>query len=98
MSNRREENYFERKEEERQTRQDHWRVMAGMTDFFAVVIGVAVCLILVMLIEKPGKKAEPAGADTVFSVGDKLTVFGDYAVICRTFHARERFADTANGE
>ena len=54
--------------------------------------------ILVMLIEKPGKKAEPAGADTVFSVGDKLTVFGDYAVICRTFHARERFADTANGE
>ncbi|MBQ2028836.1 MAG: hypothetical protein II481_05275 [Clostridia bacterium] len=50
MSNRREENYFERKEEERQTRQDHWRVMAGMTDFFAVVIGVAVCLILVMLI------------------------------------------------
>ncbi|MBR3544582.1 MAG: TrkA C-terminal domain-containing protein, partial [Oscillospiraceae bacterium] len=54
--------------------------------------------ILVMLIEKPGKKAEPAGADTMFSVGDKLTVFGDYAVICRTFHARERFADTANGE
>ena len=50
MSNRREENYFERKEEERQTRQDRWRVMAGMTDFFAVVIGVTVCLILVMLI------------------------------------------------
>ena len=48
--------------------------------------------------KKPGKKAEPAGADTMFSVSDKLTVFGDYAVICRTFHARERFADTANGE
>ena len=49
--------------------------------------------ILVMLVEKPGQKAVPAGADTVFSVGDKLTVFGDYAVICRTFHARERFTD-----
>ena len=50
--------------------------------------------ILVMLIEKPGGKAEPAGADTVFSVGDKLTVFGDYSVTCRSFHARERFDDT----
>ena len=49
--------------------------------------------ILVMLIEQPGKKAVPAGADTVFSVGDKLTVFGDYAVICRSFHAHERFVD-----
>ena len=49
--------------------------------------------ILVMLVEQPGKKAVPAGADTVFSVGDKLTVFGDYAMICRSFHARERFAD-----
>ena len=49
--------------------------------------------ILVMLVEKSGKKAVPAGADTVFAVGDKLTVFGDYAVICRSFHARERFSD-----
>lgn len=49
--------------------------------------------ILVMLIEQPGKKAVPAGADTVFSVGDKLTVFGNYATICRSFHAHERFAD-----
>lgn len=49
--------------------------------------------ILVMLVEEPGKKAAPAGADTVFAVGDKLTVFGSYSVICRTFHARERFAD-----
>ena len=49
--------------------------------------------ILVMLVEKPGKKAEPAGAETVFDVGDKLTVFGDYATICRTFHAREHFAE-----
>ena len=51
--------------------------------------------ILVMLVERPGKKAEPAGADTVFEVGDKLTVFGNYAVICRAFHAREHFADLA---
>ena len=49
--------------------------------------------ILVMLIEQPGKKAVPTGADTVFSPGDKLTVFGDYAVICKAFHARERFTD-----
>lgn len=49
--------------------------------------------ILVMLVETEGKKAMPAGADTVFQVGDKLTVFGDYATICRTFHARERFTE-----
>lgn len=49
--------------------------------------------ILVMLVEPGGKDAVPAGADTVFQVGDKLTVFGDYATICRTFHARERFTE-----
>ncbi len=49
--------------------------------------------ILVMLVERPGEKAEPAGADTVFREGDKLTVFGDYALICRSFHARERFTE-----
>ena len=48
--------------------------------------------ILVMLVESPGKSAAPAGADTVFHVGDKLTVFGDYETICQSFHARERFA------
>ena len=47
--------------------------------------------ILVMLVESPGKKPEPAGAATVFAVGDKLTVFGNYAAICRTFHAKESF-------
>ena len=47
--------------------------------------------IIVMVVERPGKSAEIAGADTVFEVGDKLTVFGNYAAICRTFHARERF-------
>ena len=49
--------------------------------------------ILVMLVERPGQKAEPAGADTVFSVGDKLTVFGDYNTISTAFHAREHFSD-----
>lgn len=49
--------------------------------------------ILVMLIERGGGKAIPAQADTVFEPGDKLTVFGDYNTICKTFHAREHFAD-----
>ena len=49
--------------------------------------------ILVMLVESPGEKPRAAGPDTVFRIGDKLTVFGDYATICRSFHARERFAD-----
>ena len=44
-------------------------------------------------IESPGKKAVPVNADTVFAIGDKLTVFGNYSVICKAFHARERFAD-----
>ena len=50
--------------------------------------------ILVMLVEKPGEKALPAGANTVFSVGDKLTVFGNYSIICKSFHAREHFAES----
>lgn len=49
--------------------------------------------ILVMLVERPGRKPEAAGPDTVFAVGDKLTVFGSYAVICSAFHAREHFAE-----
>ena len=49
--------------------------------------------ILVMLVEHKDSKPVPAQADTVFEIGDKLTVFGDYKVICKTFHAREHFAD-----
>lgn len=49
--------------------------------------------IMVMLVERRGGKPVPAGADTVFETGDKLTVFGDYQTICKTFHAREHFAD-----
>ena len=49
--------------------------------------------ILVMLVERQGAKPAPAKAETVFEPGDKLTVFGDYHTICKTFHAREHFAD-----
>ena len=49
--------------------------------------------IMVMLVERKGGKPVPVGADTVFEIGDKLTVFGDYQTICQTFHAREHFAD-----
>ncbi len=49
--------------------------------------------ILVMLVEHRGGKTMAAQADTVFEEGDKLTVFGDYSVICKTFHAKEHFAD-----
>jgi hypothetical protein len=49
--------------------------------------------ILVMLVERQGGKPTPARADTVFEIGDKLTVFGDYQIICKTFQAREHFAD-----
>ena len=49
--------------------------------------------ILVMLVEHHGGKPAAAGAGTVFEVGDKLTVFGDYHTICKAFHAREHFAD-----
>ncbi len=44
--------------------------------------------ILVMLVDRD--KTTPATADTVFQVGDKLTVFGDYATVCRVFEAQER--------
>ena len=53
--------------------------------------------ILVMVVEHPGQQADPAGANTVFTVGDKLTVFGDYSQICKVFHAREHLADIQTG-
>ncbi len=49
--------------------------------------------LLVMLVERPGKKAAPVSGDTVFSPGDKLTVFGNYDSIRRVFEARERFTE-----
>ncbi|MBQ2110237.1 MAG: TrkA C-terminal domain-containing protein [Clostridia bacterium] len=48
--------------------------------------------ILVMLVEDRTGKIEAPHRDTVFTSGDKLTVFGDYADICRTFDAKEHFA------
>lgn len=48
--------------------------------------------ILVMLIEHGDGKIDVPTAHTVFARGDKLTVFGDYKVICKTFHAKERFS------
>ena len=49
--------------------------------------------ILVMLVERQGGKPAAARAETVFEPGDKLTVFGDYKTICKTFHAREHLTD-----
>ena len=48
---------------------------------------------MVMLIEKPGKKPVPAGAKTVMEAGDKVTVFGDYKKIADVFDAKERFSE-----
>ncbi len=45
--------------------------------------------ILVLLIEHNGEKPKPATAETVFEVGDKVTVFGNYSAVCKTFHAKE---------
>ena len=49
--------------------------------------------VMVMLIEKPGKKAVPAGAKTIMEAGDKLTVFGNYKKITTVFEAKERFSE-----
>lgn len=47
--------------------------------------------ILIMLLERGNSKAVPAGPDTVFLPGDKLTVFGPYKSICRVFQVSEVF-------
>ena len=49
--------------------------------------------IMVMLIEKPGKKPVPAGAKTIMEAGDRLTVFGDYKRIAAVFEAKEHFTE-----
>ena len=49
--------------------------------------------ILVMLVERKGEKPAAPHAKTIFEVGDNLTVFGNYNTICKSFHAREHFAD-----
>ncbi len=50
MDEQKREEYFARKEEDRELRRDRLRLTAGMADFLGVVAGVAVCLILVLLI------------------------------------------------
>ena len=45
--------------------------------------------ILVMLLERGNSKAVPAGPETSFLPGDKLTVFGSYKSICRVFEVSE---------
>ena len=42
--------YFIRKEEEREERMDRLRLTAGLVDFFGVVVGVVVVFALVVLI------------------------------------------------
>ena len=49
--------------------------------------------ILVMLVEKPGHGMRQANAETKFDDGDRVTLFGDYATICKTFNAKESFVD-----
>lgn len=43
-------NQFDDFEEEEEIRKDHLRFAAGMSDFFAVILGSVIILILVMLI------------------------------------------------
>lgn len=47
--------------------------------------------ILIMLVEDKHGRVEPPHKDTVFNLGEKLTVFGDYQNICRVFEAKEHF-------
>ncbi len=49
--------------------------------------------ILVMLIERGGVKAVLPTAKTVFEVGDRITVYGNYQQICKILNAKEHFSD-----
>lgn len=42
--------YEQRKEWERQEKQDHFRVAAGMMEFLGVVVGIAAILVLLALL------------------------------------------------
>lgn len=42
--------YYDLKEERRQARRDRLELFAGLSDFFAVVLGAVVILLLVLLI------------------------------------------------
>lgn len=49
--------------------------------------------ILVLMVEHENGEAEQATAKTEFTPRDRLTVFGDYNIICTVLRARERFTD-----
>lgn len=49
--------------------------------------------ILVLAVEHVDGNTESPSADTCFAFGDRVTVFGDYAAICKTFNAKERFTE-----
>ena len=49
--------------------------------------------ILVMFVQGKSGKVIPVTGDMEFWPGDRLTVFGDYREISRTFQAHERFAE-----
>ena len=49
--------------------------------------------LLVLATEPEGGTAEPASGRTVFHVGDKVTMYGDYETIAKAFNARERFTE-----
>ena len=49
--------------------------------------------ILIMLVEKKGQHMQHPKSDTMFEDGDRITVFGDYSAICKTFDAKETFID-----
>ncbi len=42
--------YFEQKEEKRQARRDRLMLMAGMSNFFSVIAGTVLILVLILLI------------------------------------------------
>lgn len=48
--------------------------------------------ILVLLLEKNGETAD-VHANTILKENDRITVLGDYNIICHVFHAKEHFVD-----
>jgi ABC-type multidrug transport system fused ATPase/permease subunit len=68
MDEQKREEYFARKEEEWQRRQDRWRITEGLAEFLAVVAGVGACLILVLLIASlvSWLRQDAAGTFSVF--------------------------------
>ena len=49
--------------------------------------------LIVLMMEREDGSHEAPTAKTVFRVGDRVTVFGDYQEICTVFQAKERFSE-----